>query len=68
MGLGVFCRHGTGLDCTVQFWILQSDADIHFDWIHCDDSIYAEKLVHVLSDGNHDTGDLQVENSVGWIF
>lgn len=46
------------LGCPVCIWLLQPDADIYITWIYCNVLIQRENLVYILSNGNHDTGNM----------
>lgn len=51
----------TRLDCKVQLWILQPDADVCIDWFNSHGFIQAKNAVFILSNGNYDAGNLFVK-------
>ena len=58
MGICIYKRLRTGLGGTVFFWVLRAHADLCPDRSDRDGTIPAENVVFVLSDGNHDAGNL----------
>ena len=61
LGVGLYRRQLSRVDCTVCLWLLQRDADVYAAWLGGDGAVQAENLVYLLPDGDDDADDLQDE-------